>query len=186
MPTISSGYPPVFLVIALVVIDVLCAAPGFAQPAITASSNCQPAQLTATTPDGRPEGGLGHFAYVYQVTNSSRRPCTLNGVPQLHLFDKQDREWKIPICANCQDYMFTSKPAELINLRPGESAHILLGIDVVEGPGHDCRRVTHMKIFPGDGKTSMTFRPGPASSEGLEICDKLSLSAWRAGVYKGD
>jgi hypothetical protein len=159
--------------------------PYLRNPPINASSNCQSAQLKSSTPDG-PDGGLGHFAYVYQVMNSSRRSCTLNGVPRLHLFDKQNREWKIPICANCSDYMFTPRPAELINLRPGESAHILFGIDVVEGPGHDCRRITRLQVFPEEGRTPMTFHFGAASSEGLEICDKLSMSAWQAGAYKDE
>ena len=61
-------------------------APGFAQPAITASSEIrQPAPLTATTPDGAGQRVVfGHFANGLSSNEFVRHPCTLNGVPQMH------------------------------------------------------------------------------------------------------
>ena len=176
------NHPMLIVLVGALILDVVLATSVAAQTSASAWPNCQVAQLTGSTPEG-PEGGLGHFAHVYQVRNSSHRSCTLNGVPRLRLFDKQNREWRVPICANCQDYEFAPKPAALIKLRPGDSAHILFGIDVIEGAGHDCRRITRLHIL-GEGGASMTFHLDPASSNGVEICDKLSVSAWQSGPYK--
>jgi hypothetical protein len=145
--------------------------------AATATRGCRSEQLKTSTPAG-PDGGLGHYAYVYQVTNSSQQVCTLSGVPRVRLVDEHNRELHISICTNCVDYIFAARPSEMVILPPGGSAHFLVGASVIDAPGHQCNKPSRLDVFPGMSSKPFLFKFGSA------VCDKANVSAWRAGIYR--
>ena len=155
---------------------VLSGVPVFAQIQASLLPVCRSEQMKASNPDG-PEGGLGHFAYVYQVTNSSKHSCTLRGVPRLRLLDELGRQSKLTICANCADYIFPVRPIETITVRPGESAHILVGMYTGDVPDRACQTISTIELMPGGSGRPMAFKLG------LRGCGQIDVSAWRAGVY---
>lgn len=163
---------------ALLLLSALCTVLASAQSRSSPRRECASEELKLSMPDG-PDGALGHYAYVFAVTNSSQQACTLSGVPRVRLLDELNRDLQISICANCQDYMFDAGPSGVILLRPGESAHLLVGVFVIDAPGHHCLIPSRLNVFPGINQKPLAFKFGHP------VCDKINESAWRAGIYKG-
>lgn len=165
----------------LVVLFVLCSNLGSRsqqpKPNVDEHQECYSGLLKTSTPDG-PDGGAGHFAYVYQVTNSSQQTCTLSGVPRVRLLDEHHRDLHISICSNCDDYIFASRPSGVVPLRPGGSAHLLVGVDIIEAPGHHCVAPSWVAVFPAKSSEPLLFKFN------YIVCDKINESAWRAGSYE--
>jgi len=142
---------------------------------------CQPQQLKPSISAG-PEGGLGHMAYAYQVTNTSNRTCRLYGVPVLRILDRRARIVDIPVCAGCGDYLFNAKAAEPVSLKPGGTAHFLLGAFHGDETVEMCRTFDNVEVrLPGGGK-QLRFSFAGAN---VPTCN-LNESAWREGFYNED
>ncbi len=140
---------------------------------------CLDSQLRPDTPTP-PDGGMGHFAFVIQVTNSAGLTCQLRGVPRLDLLDQQEHRLSGAVCANCQDYLFGNKPIAPVILHSGESAHFLMGVVVVETPGRLCQKIYRVQISFKAGQTPVSYQlASPA-----ETCGRINVSAWRAGIYQ--
>jgi hypothetical protein len=141
---------------------------------------CQPQQLKPST--AAPEGGLSHFAYAYQVTNTSDRTCRLYGVPALRILDRRGRIVNMPVCAGCGDYLFDAKAAQPVTLKPGGTAHFLLGAFHGDVTVDECRTFINVEVrLPAGGKPMrFTFAGADVPTCGLDE------SAWREGLYNED
>jgi hypothetical protein len=149
--------------------------------AYSSAGICQPQQLKPGTSEG-PEGGLGHLAYAYTVTNTSNRTCWLYGVPALRILDRHGRIVDIFICAGCGDYLFDAKVAEPVTLKPGGVAHFLLGALHGDETVEVCGTFSNVELrLPGQGKP-LRFAFAGAN---VATCD-LNESAWREGPYHED
>jgi hypothetical protein len=140
---------------------------------------CEPQQLKPSISEG-PEGGLSHFAYAYQVTNTSNRTCWLYGVPALRILGAYGQVVDAFICAGCADYLFNAKVAEPVTLKPGGIAHFLLGAFHGDETTEACAIFRNVEVrLPGGGKPlRFTF-----AGANVPTCD-LDESAWRAGPYQ--
>jgi hypothetical protein len=74
--------------------------------------------------------------------------------------------------------MFDARPSGVILLRPGESAHLLVGVFIIDAPGHHCVIPSGLDVLPGINQKPLAFKFGHP------VCDKINESAWRAGIYK--
>jgi hypothetical protein len=103
------------------------------------ASPCKISQLSAVNDKKASDtipGGVGHHAITIAIQNSSASSCVLRGVPTATLsYPPSGRPFALNICANCQDYLFSSQPSEVILLRPYESAYVVLGFDINDGNG---------------------------------------------------
>jgi hypothetical protein len=166
----------------LLVLFVLCSSlrSGSQQPkhAVDEPKGCDSELLKTSVPEP-PDVGLGHYAYVYQVTNSSQQTCTLSGVARVRLLDEHRRDLHMSICSNCDDYMFASRPSEVVPLRPGRSAHLMVGVHIIDAPGHHCVTSSWLAIFPVKSSEALLFK-----ASWMTVCDTITVSAWRAGIYE--
>src|ERR1019366_8508794 len=91
------------------------------------AGECRAINLSTAAPD-QPDGGAGHQTHIFQVTNSSRQSCTLNGFPPLRFLDRRNQVGHLRVCRNCIDYLVHPvQPVQMITLGPGESSHFLIG-----------------------------------------------------------
>jgi hypothetical protein len=164
---------------AILLLCIVAAIPAAAQTQSSPPQNCHSEQLVTSTPNG-PDGGLGNFAYLYQVANASTKACILYGVPRLRFVNERGKRLNVTICSNCDDYIFPAKASETITLRPGESAHFLIGLRIADASDHGCERVSHFEVLPQSGTKPLAF------NFGLSVCGRIDVSAWRAGVYKNE
>ncbi len=114
---------------------VMCVA-GFASPIVRASEKtlpCRPSQLSATEDtkeSDRIDGGLGHHALAISLHNRSMSSCALQGVAEITLLDADGRSLSVPVCANCNNYLFGKQTAQEIRLAPKESAYVFIEYDI--------------------------------------------------------
>lgn len=156
-------------------------APGVAsaQPKL---AGCRGSQLRLTQPDWEDCCGLGHFAKVIQVRNSTAEACELTGAPHLRLLDSSGHQINIPVCPNCTDYTFQVKPYEPVVLKRGGSAFFLLGYTTLDSPNGHCGKVARVGIaFPDDKAVRVEFNM--ESEKYAPACD-FNVSAWRAGPFR--
>jgi hypothetical protein len=64
---------------------------------------------------------------AYNATNISEQACSLAGVPRTReLDDKGDYQHAMPpACPNCDNDLFAARPNGRIDIKPGETAHLL-------------------------------------------------------------
>jgi len=172
--------------IALVALSFVCSDVLFAQevsrsPA-TSLADCKSKELRGSNPEG-PDGGVGHFAFVYQIYNSSQKTCKLIGVPKLYFFDQQDKRQSVKVCPNCSDYIYPAKATNLIILDPGKSAHFLLGVVIGnEIPGVICQQISRISVFPRKNTFPLSF--SLSFPQQTMFCGHFNVSGWRSGDYQ--
>jgi hypothetical protein len=146
----------------------------------SAKGACRAQQLKLS--QGAPDGGAGHFANAFQVTNSSHETCTLQGVPRLHLLDRQGRVVDAPVCAGCGDYLFGAKAAEPVELKPGASANFLLGAFHGDAAHENCHTFARIQV-----ELAALARPLEFQFHGGDVATcGLNESPWIAGLYNED
>jgi hypothetical protein len=100
----------------------------------------------------------------------------------LRLLDERGKKLKLTVCANCADYIFPIRPSKTIALRPGESAHILVGVTMGDIPGLVCQNLSRIDLMLGGS----TNPPGFKFEVQTPVCGNIDVSAWRAGAYKDE
>lgn len=144
------------------------------------AGECRAIDLSIAAPD-QPDGGLGHQAHVFQVTNSSRQSCTLNGFPPLRFLDHQNQVVQLRVCGNCLDYLVHPvQPVQIITLGPGESSHFLIGWVSGPIPEHTCRDVSRIDVL--FGKSMLRFDLF-GENQSFSMCD-VTETAWRSGAFR--
>jgi hypothetical protein len=132
---------------------------------------------------------------AYNATNISQQACSLAGVPRTRgLDDKGDYQpFLPPACPNCDNDLFKARPNGRIDIKPGETAHLLAG---ATGNGKRCTSTPKLEVSL-DRAVSPTVpgntRPLPADIAQSETvpfeaqdCILIDISAWRQGPYDGD
>jgi len=174
------------LKIALVALSFVCSDVLFAQettrtPA-TSLADCKSKDLRGSNPEG-PDGGVGHFAFVYEVYNLSPRTCKLIGVPKLYFFDLQNKRRAVKFCPNCSDYIYSTEATSLIILDPGKSAYFLLGVMLGNAiPGAICQQISRISVFPRKDDFPLSF--SLSFPEQTNFCGHINVSSWRSGNYQ--
>lgn len=122
---------------------------------------------------------------AYQIRNISNETCSIAGVPALRfLDDKGNNEPFVPkACPNCDNDLFKTRPNGRIDLKPGDSAHFLVGataIDTEEDPWMHCQRASQLELTVSEGDKAVVL-PLDAG-----VCAAIDISAWRAGTFDHD
>jgi len=124
--------------------------------------------------------GMSHWAEGLEFRNVSADACFLRGVPKLVFLDDNSRSLPVPICPNCNDYLFPSRLQAAVVLRPRDSAHVLIG----SSTAYDlkfCNRASVMQIFlPGESHPLM------ATEHELYYCVKIDVSGFLPGTIRDD
>ena len=174
------------LKIALVAFSFVCSDALFAQETThtlaTSLADCKSKELGGSNPEG-PDGGAGHFVFVYQVHNSSQKTCKLIGVPKLYFFDQQGKRKTVKVCPNCSDYIYPAEATSLIILDPGKSAHFLLGAVLGnEIPSVICQQISRISVFPRKNTFPLSF--SLSFPQQTIVCGQINVSSWRSGDYR--
>jgi len=123
---------------------------------------------------------MSHWAESLEFRNVSAGACFLRGVPRLVFMDDNGRSLPIPICPNCNDYLFPSRIETTVVLKPRGSAHVLIGSSTAYDPKF-CNRASAMHIFlPGDS------HPLTAKEHELYYCMKIDVSEFLPGTIRDD
>jgi hypothetical protein len=121
---------------------------------------------------------------AYEATNASTTACAVAGVPELR-FLKADGSndpfapWRR--CPNCVNELFAPRPNGQIDLRPGETAHFLVGataIDNREDPWMGCGMAWTLELSTDQESVALPF--------GALDCATIDVSAWRQGSFDHD
>ena len=124
--------------------------------------------------------GMSHWAEGLEFLNVSNDPCFLRGIPKIVFLDNNDRSLPIPICPNCENYLFPSRLETTVVLRPHESAHVLIGSSTAYDSKF-CSRASAMHIFlPGES------HPLIAKEHELYYCVKVDVSDFLPGTIRND
>ena len=143
---------------------------------------CRASDLRIAAPE-QPDGGLGHQAHVFQVTNSSRRSCTLKGFPLLRFRNRHNQAVQVRVCENCMDYLVHPvQPVRMIPLRPGESSHFLIGFMLGPIPELSCHDVSRVEVLLGKSVLRFDLFGG---NQSFSMCD-VTGTAWRPGALRDD
>lgn len=123
---------------------------------------------------------MSHWAEGLEFRNVSADACFLRGVPKLVFLDDNGRSLPVPICPNCNDYLFPSRIETTVVLRPRDSAHVLVGSSTAYDPKF-CSRASAMHIFlPGES------HPLIANEHELYYCVKIDISGFLPGTIGDD
>lgn len=114
---------------------------------------------------------------AYNATNISRTACSLAGVPKLTAYGGSRYG-----CPNCTNDLFAIRPNGRIDLKPGESAHFLVGNEIPHPKlsGYDDTR-GNIYVAMGWNPDAVKLPFVEPGWEGLE-----DESAWRAGKFDND
>ncbi len=124
--------------------------------------------------------GMSHWAEGLEFRNVSAEPCFLRRVPKLVFLDDNGRSLPVPICPNCNDYLFPSRIETTVVLKPRDSAHVLIGSSTAYDPKF-CNRASAMHIFlPGES------HPLTAKEHELYYCVKIDVSGFLPGTIGDD
>lgn len=119
----------------------------------------------------------GTTLQAYEATNTSATPCTVAGVPSIHV----EEYVKVP-CPNCENDLFVPRPNGRIDLEPGRSAHFLVGREYHSETGFYASECQIRKVSFG---LSEKNRPLTLPFAG-GACGTLDVSAWREGRFDHD
>lgn len=158
---------------------------------------CTPAQLRVDSPVPIVSTPLRTLR-AYNATNISPEACSLAGAPRTRGLDEDDRYQHVlpPACPNCENELFMPRPNGRIDLKQGETAHLLAGATGDNRGAGFCTRTTKFEFsLNRDAGIHEPVNTGPLPEDesqsvtvpfGGEDCVALDISAWRQGAYDGD
>ena len=143
-------------------------------PAAQAAVPCTAAELAGTFAAVPNSAGAGNIVYALKLTNTSRKRCTLTGVPQVTLLDRRGK--RLPT------HQFPAHPgaltAVLVTLEPGRGATATARFSPdVPGPGEPtvgrrCEPVAYtLLVRPSSGGTLRAPLRPPTS-----VCEHGGMS----------
>jgi hypothetical protein len=131
----------------------------------------------------------------YNATNISPQACSLAGVPRARGLDEKGnyQPFMPPVCPNCDNEFFTARPNGRIDLKSGETAHLLAAATGNEAAY--CMSTSKLEVsFNRDASPKEPFNTGPLPEQIRQSaylpfeahdCVALDVSAWRQGPYDG-
>jgi hypothetical protein len=87
-------------------------------------TNCHTSQLTLAKQGD--ENGLGNFANIYRLQNTSQQTCTLEGYPGVQLLDASHQPMSITVLQQTSAYLYNTQTVQLVTLAPGASGYFIL------------------------------------------------------------
>lgn len=132
---------------------------------------------------------------AYNATNISPQACSLAGVPRTRGLDEKGnyQPFMPPVCPNCDNESFTARPNGRIDLKPGETAHLLAAATGNEAAY--CMFTRKLEVSfnrdPGPQEAPNTGPLPDQISQSAYVpfeahdCVALDVSAWRQGPYDG-
>ena len=91
------------------------------EPSPGAFVTCQTRQLLLVA--GQTTSELGNAGVQLSFENRSPVSCTLIGYPTLHLLDAQQKPLQAQITRSTYDYLYSTRPPQMISLHPGQQAY---------------------------------------------------------------
>jgi hypothetical protein len=135
---------------------------------------------------------------AYNATNLSAQACSLAGVPRTRGLDENGHYQPLlpPACPNCENEMFLPRPNGRIDLKQGETAHLLVASVGKEMGQGRCTTTPNFEFnLNREASVGSPFNTGPLDSDvaqsltesfGGDDCVAIDVSAWRRGAYDGD
>jgi len=130
---------------------------------------------------------------AYNATNISPQACSLAGVPRTRGLDGNYQPFLPPACPNCENEFFMPRPNGRIDLKQGETAHLLAG---ATGRTVYCTSTPELELnLNRDASVTESGNAGPQPediAQSLTVpfeahdCVSIDISAWRQGPYDGD
>ncbi len=90
------------------------------------------------------------------IRNRSSSACVLRGIPALAFFETSRRRSFVPVCANCDDYLFRVQPVTDIVVEPNSSAYVVVGFDIEDGAG-PCRNAARLNLYLPNNRSPLRF-----------------------------
>ncbi len=91
------------------------------EPSPAAGVTCRTRQLLLAA--GQMISNLGNAGVQLSFENRSPVSCTLIGYPTLHLLDAQQKPLQAQITRSTYDYLYSTRPPQMISLHPGQQAY---------------------------------------------------------------
>src|SRR5215469_5362287 len=113
-------------------------------------ANCQTSQLTLAKQGD--ENGLGNFANIYRLQNTSQQTCTLEGYPGVQLLDANQQPMPITVLQQTSAYLYNTQSVQLVTLAPGTSGYFIL--EWSAGPS-SCGGAASVLVTPPGDQTSL-------------------------------
>jgi hypothetical protein len=135
---------------------------------------------------------------AYDATNISPQACSLAGVPRTRGLDDKGnyQPFLPPACPNCENELFAPRPNGRIDLKQGETAHLLAGGGGNERGAGRCTTTPKFEFsLNRDAGLAASGNTGPLPADEAqsltlpfegEDCVSIDISAWRQGPYDGD
>jgi hypothetical protein len=136
-------------------------------------TNCQTSQLTLAKQGD--ENGLGNFANIYRLQNSSQQTCTLEGYPGVQLLDASQQPMSITVLQQTSAYLYNTQTVQLVTLAPGASGYFIL--EWSAGPS-SCAGATSVLVTPPGDQTSLQIANTIPACTGKVIVSPIEPAAF--------
>jgi Protein of unknown function (DUF4232) len=136
-------------------------------------TNCQTSQLTLAKQGD--ENGLGNFANIYRLQNTSQQTCTLEGYPGVQLLDENQQPMSITVLQQTSAYLYNTQTVQLVTLAPGASGYFIL--EWSAGPG-SCTGAASVLVTPPGDQTSLQFANTIQACTGKVIVSPIEPAAF--------
>lgn len=134
---------------------------------------------------------------AYEARNTSKKPCSLAGIPLVRAVGlTSDIVYTVPLqplaCPNCPNALFAPRPNGRIDLKPEQTAHVLIGataINTDDDPWMHCAPTPLIMLWPSTDLPPKVAEPpeaGISLNLDARICAGVDISTWRAGPFDGD
>jgi hypothetical protein len=128
-------------------------------PTRAVAANCQASQLTLTKQGD--ENGLGNFANIYRLQNTSQQTCTLEGYPGVQLLDESQQPLSITVLQQTSAYLYPTQTVQLVTLAPSASGYFML--EWWASPT-SCGGATSVLVTPPGDQTSLQI------ANAIQVC----------------
>jgi len=128
-------------------------------PAGTAATTCRTSQLALGRQGDR--NGLGNFAVLYSLQNTSQQTCTLQGYPEIQLLDTNQQAMTFTVNQQSSAYLYNMGEPQLMTLAPGQSGYFV--VEWSAGPA-SCAGAAYLEVTPPGDQTRLQI------ADMLEIC----------------
>jgi Protein of unknown function (DUF4232) len=125
----------------------------------TGGTTCQTNQLALGRQGDR--NGLGNFAVLYGLQNTSQQTCTLDGYPGIRLLDTNQQPMTFIVNQQTSAYLYNMESPQLITLAPGQSGYFV--VEWSAGPA-SCAGAAYVMVTPPGDQTSLQI------ADMLEVC----------------
>jgi hypothetical protein len=121
------------------------------------------------------ENGLGNFANIYRLQNTSQQTCTLEGYPGVRLLDEKQLPMSITVLQQTSAYLYTTQNVQLVTLAPGASGYFIL--EWSAGPG-SCGGAASVVVTPPGDQTSLQIANTIQACTGTVIVSPIEPAAF--------